>query len=198
MVGKSGSDRISRKPAPGPGRPHGALRISAAYSNPCLLSATRFLNPIRYLPDIDSTPHLPGFKFGRDFSPRQAGAKSARQIQPQEPSTTSERRVSHGARCVFVSDRSPLIPNCTRWSLPPRGPDLRQLGPLPARNPCLVRVAYSTRFPIASGPHDSKQIDVTQTRKTRYSQQAQNDRWVSGKWPDGPDGRAVERAAPVR
>jgi hypothetical protein len=65
-------------------------------------------------------------------------------------------------------------------------------------NPYLVMVAFSPRFPIASGPHDSKQIDVTQTRKNRYSQQAQNDRWVSGKWPDGPDGRAVERAAPVR
>jgi len=37
-------------------------------SNPCLLSATRFLNRIGWLHRVDSTPHPPGFKFGSDFS----------------------------------------------------------------------------------------------------------------------------------
>ncbi len=31
-------------------------------------------------------------------------------------------------------------------------------------NPCLVMVAFSPRFPITSERHDSKEIDVTQTR----------------------------------
>ncbi len=34
-----------------------------------------------------------------------------------------------------------------------------------SQNPCLVMVAFSPRFPTASGPHGSKRIDVTQTRK---------------------------------
>jgi len=40
LVGKWESDRISPKPAPGPGWPHGDLRASAACSNSCFVTIT--------------------------------------------------------------------------------------------------------------------------------------------------------------
>jgi len=46
-----------------------AVRAGQPVGNPCLLSATRFLNPIDQLHDVDSTPHPSGFKFGWNFSP---------------------------------------------------------------------------------------------------------------------------------
>jgi len=45
------------------------------HSNPCLPSATRFHNLIGQLHDVDPTPHLPGFKRGRDLSPRRTAPK---------------------------------------------------------------------------------------------------------------------------
>jgi hypothetical protein len=55
-----------------------------------LLSATRFLNPIGQLHDVDSTPHPPGFKFGSDFSPPQTSprARSRQSLAYQDSSET--------------------------------------------------------------------------------------------------------------
>jgi hypothetical protein len=67
-------------------------------SNPCLPSATRFLNLIGELHDVDSTPHPPGFKFGSDFSPPQTSprARSRQSLAYQDSSETFPGKLGLG------------------------------------------------------------------------------------------------------